>query len=314
MASTTHHPAGLNYQQLLALVFQASLSAQPQVRLLAKSQLTALVSQSDSSFPALFWLVVLTSAQLPVRQAAAIYLKNHISLSYLRSRPCNSPNRSGGPVIQEANWSFLRQNLLAGMSSVPAPIRSLLVPNFKVVISEDYPDPWPDLLDQIVGQLSALIRLCWWTSTASSARLSPEPLKAQLITWIVGLIFPAILQMAQNLLTHQPHLIPPPSSTPGSVPPSYPQTDVGNLFRALLTGLNCSSKSPVTSWSPLLGSPARWRIGRGGAGQGQRSGPILKQLRSRYGSPAQLNETLRCSGLIAIGCKKICEQCFKFNM
>ncbi|KAI8444049.1 armadillo-type protein [Phakopsora pachyrhizi] len=330
MVSTTHHPAGLDQQQLLASVFQDSLSAQPQVRLSAESQLTALVSQSDSSFPALFWLVVSSSAQLPVRQAAAIYLKNHISLSYLRSRPCNSPNRSGGPVIQEAHRSFLRQNLLAGMSSVPAPIRSLLVPSLKVVISEDYPDRWPDLLDQIVGQLSAgqprsiesgligllqLIRLYRWTSTASSARLGPEPSKAQLITRIVGLTFPAILRMAQNLLTHQPHLIiPPPSSTPGSVPDPDPQADVGNLLYLIMkiyktsitSELSIFHQQTIVDWTQLLirvsshqlvsspGFPSsvedreRWSWTRAK----KWSYFILKQLHSRYGSPAQLSQTM----------------------
>lgn len=196
----------------LSDLFSDSLSAELDARLAAEQQLTQL--QSTVGFPSrLFSLVANAELTLAVRQAAAIYLKNLLTINY------NEPPQQQQKINQQ-DVTFIKLHILHAIAHSPPSITALLRPSLAIIISVDYPLRWPDLLPHAITLLSSnqfhhiqaalltileIMRLYRW---------SPRE-KTELRSNAINLSFPSLLQLAQNQI-HLPiqnyHLQPTPSS------------------------------------------------------------------------------------------------------
>lgn len=291
----------------LQSLFQASLSTDLQCRHTAETQLNSL--QPNPGFvTALLSLVASADQPLPSRQAAAIYLKNFIRLSYDPS--LNKPNSS--QKVSDPDRAFLKQHLLRAIAAVPSSIRTLLLPTLAVILSVDYPDRWPDVLPQAInlvrsnefplietGLLSLLevMRLYRWSGRE----------KSELRSKVIENAFPTILQLAQNLISHAPDdyaLLPTPTSLADAnsnigillylvlkiyktsitaeLPPFQQQNIIpwGQLFLAVI-------RQPLKT-SPGFSNDPDERDRWGWSKAKKWAYFILNRLYSRYGSPSQL--------------------------
>lgn len=86
-----------------------------------------------------------------VRQATAVFLKNRIERSWntdsSRPRPDSSP-------IPESDRVFIKSHILPLLVAACArPLRLQIAAAMKTVITYDFPDQWPNLLDEIIALL-----------------------------------------------------------------------------------------------------------------------------------------------------------------
>lgn len=213
----------------LETLFQASLSSDLNSRHAAERQLHAL--ESTTGFvSAIFSLVATPDKDLPVRQAAAVYLKNRIRTAYDR------PGQLKPSSVSDSDKAFLKQHLLHGLTNVPPSIRTLLLPTLAAVIGADYPHSWPELLSQTVNLISSnelaaleaglstlveIVRLYRWAGREKGD--VPDP--------VIHATFPILLSVAQTLLS-QPvedySLQPRPSSI------AEANSNIGNLIHLVL--------------------------------------------------------------------------------
>jgi importin-7 len=86
-----------------------------------------------------------------VRQACVVYLKNRVSRAYFVD-PAH-PRPDAAP-IPESDRVFLKQNILPLLvASTTRSIRVQLASCFKTVLSHDFPDNWPGIVDDIMTLL-----------------------------------------------------------------------------------------------------------------------------------------------------------------
>jgi hypothetical protein len=100
-----------------------------------------------------FMNVVLTiicseDIDLGTRHAAAIYFKNRIR----RGWDNHTPNFVG---ISESDKEFIKQNIIEALSKVPQIIRTQLTSSINIVITNDFPEKWVQLVPNLTALLSS---------------------------------------------------------------------------------------------------------------------------------------------------------------
>ncbi|KAG0144277.1 hypothetical protein CROQUDRAFT_95287 [Cronartium quercuum f. sp. fusiforme G11] len=299
----------MDHSHDLESLFQASLSSDLNSRHAAEHQLKAL-EQTHGFVSALFSLVASSTKDLPVRQAAAVYLKNRIRNSY--DRPAHLKTLS----VSEPDRAFLKQHLLDGLSSVQPSIRALLLPTLSVIITTDYPHAWPELLAQTVNLISTnnlplieaglltlveIIRLYRWAGRE----------KGDLPDQVINATFPILLSLAQTLINQSAEgysLQPRPSSV------AEANSNIGTLMHLILKIYKTSitaelppfHQQHIVPWGQLLltvvRKPLKDALGfpsqleereRWGWTKAKKWAYFtLNRLYSRYGSPSQLPSTM----------------------
>ena len=182
----------------LVQIFTSSLDANINTRRAAELELKKLESQ-DGMLSSCFQIVAAPAADLAIRQAAAIYSKNRI-----RRHWDSSPSRGAPNPIPESDRAAIKSMILASLVDAPTQTRVHIASALGTIARYDFPDSWPNLMEQIVGLLSSgqpqqvygglaalleVVRAYRWNDGAPMMeKLAPAT-------------FPQILQTGNNLLS-----------------------------------------------------------------------------------------------------------------
>jgi len=117
--------------------------------------------------PVLLQVVMSNEVELPVRQAAVIYLKNMVSGSWV-NREAETP---GAPIpfsVHEQDRAVIRDNIVDAVVMAPDIIRIQLGVCVSQIVKHDFPERWPQIVDKVslylqnpdpAGWLGALLSL-----------------------------------------------------------------------------------------------------------------------------------------------------------
>uniref|UniRef100_A0A6Q2Z0B9 Importin N-terminal domain-containing protein n=1 Tax=Esox lucius TaxID=8010 RepID=A0A6Q2Z0B9_ESOLU len=134
----------------------------PNLRIAAENELNQ--SYKIINFaPTLLQIIVSEQVEFPVRQAAAIYLKNMVSQYWQDREP------SLGEVvfpfnIHENDRTQIRDNIVEGIIQCPESIRAQLTVCLRAIIKHDFPGRWTAIVDKIGLYLQSQNSGSWYGS------------------------------------------------------------------------------------------------------------------------------------------------------
>ncbi|XP_055011384.1 importin-8 isoform X2 [Boleophthalmus pectinirostris] len=132
----------------------------PSLRLAAENELNQ--SYKIINFaPTLLQIIVSEQVEFPVRQAAAIYLKNMVSQYWQDREP------AVGEVvfpfnIHENDRQQIRDNIIEGIIRCPESIRAQLTMCLRAMVRHDFPGRWPGVVDKLQVYLRAQNSSGWY--------------------------------------------------------------------------------------------------------------------------------------------------------
>ncbi|XP_015259779.1 PREDICTED: importin-8-like [Cyprinodon variegatus] len=218
----------------------------PNLRLAAENELNQ--SYKIINFaPTLLQIIVSEQVEFPVRQAAAIYLKNMVSQYWQDREP------SVGEVvfpfnIHENDRQQIRDHIVEGIIRCPETIRAQLTMCLRAIVKHDFPGRWTAVVDKIDAYLQSQSSGSWYGSLLALYQLvktyeyrkaeEREPLLAAM-----QIFLPRIQQLISQLL---------PDVTIFSV---LIQKQVLKIFHALVQyslPLQLINNAVMTQWMEIL--------------------------------------------------------------
>ncbi|CAG8526480.1 11131_t:CDS:10 [Ambispora gerdemannii] len=182
-------------------LFSASYHSDRNIRKQAELQIKQ-VETTPEFFSIILQLMGSEELELGARQAAAIYLKNRIRKSW----NVDGETQSGGAIpISTNDREMFKRMILQILVNAQNVVRLQLLECLNKALTYDFPDNWPDYMNQVhslvasndprvvyIGLLSLLqvVKVFQWKT---------NELRGPLIG-IIQTTFPAILQIAQNLV------------------------------------------------------------------------------------------------------------------
>ncbi|XP_068617369.1 importin-7 [Battus philenor] len=118
----------------------------PNQRQQAEDQLTQ-IHKIIGFAPSLLQVVMLNDVQIPVRQAAVVYLKNMVMTGWQEKEP-----EEGEPAsfsIHEQDRAMIRDMIVDAIIQAPDIIRVQLCVCLKTIIKNDFPTRWTQIVDKI---------------------------------------------------------------------------------------------------------------------------------------------------------------------
>uniref|UniRef100_A0A674E4L1 Importin 8 n=1 Tax=Salmo trutta TaxID=8032 RepID=A0A674E4L1_SALTR len=218
----------------------------PNLRIAAENELNQ--SYKIINFaPTLLQIIVSEQVEFPVRQAAAIYLKNMVSQYWQDREP------SLGEVvfpfnIHENDRTQIRDNIVEGIIQCPESIRAQLTVCLRAIIKHDFPGRWTAIVDKIGLYLQSQSSGSWYGSLLALYQLvktyeykkaeERDPLLAAM-----QIFLPRIQQLITQLL---------PDGTIFSV---LIQKQILKIFHALVQyslPLQLINNTVITQWMEIL--------------------------------------------------------------
>ncbi|XP_062851040.1 importin-8 isoform X1 [Trichomycterus rosablanca] len=218
----------------------------PNLRIAAENELNQ--SYKIINFaPTLLQIIVSEQVEFPVRQAAAIYLKNMVSQYWQDREPLL------GEVmfpfnIHENDRSQIRDNMVEAIIRCPESIRAQLTVCLRTIIKHDFPGRWTGIVDKISVYLQSQNSGSWYGSLLALYQLvkTYEFRKAEERTPLLAamqLFLPRIQQLVSQLL---------PDATVFSV---LIQKQILKIFHALVQyslPLQLLNNTVMTQWMEIL--------------------------------------------------------------
>ncbi|XP_066524159.1 importin-8 isoform X2 [Hoplias malabaricus] len=218
----------------------------PNLRLAAENELNQ--SYKIINFaPTLLQIIVSEQVEFPVRQAAAIYLKNMVS-QYWQDREPTLGEVVFPFNIHENDRGQIRENVVEAIIQCPESIRAQLTVCLRVIIKHDFPGRWTGIVDKIGLYLQSQNSGSWYGSLLALYQLvkTYEFRKAEERTPLLAamqLFLPRIQQLTTQLL---------PDATVFSV---LIQKQILKIFHALVQyslPLQLLSNTVMTQWMEIL--------------------------------------------------------------
>ncbi|XP_036433519.1 importin-8 isoform X2 [Colossoma macropomum] len=218
----------------------------PNLRIAAENELNQ--SYKIINFaPTLLQIIVSDQVEFPVRQAAAIYLKNMVSQYWQDREP------SLGEVvfpfnIHENDRGQIRENMVEAIIQCPESIRAQLTVCLRAIIKHDFPGRWTGIVDKISLYLQSQNSGSWYGSLLALYQLvkTYEFRKAEERAPLLAamqLFLPRIQQLITQLL---------PDATVFSV---LIQKQILKIFHALVQyslPLQLLNNTVMTQWMEIL--------------------------------------------------------------
>ncbi|KDQ15134.1 hypothetical protein BOTBODRAFT_32118 [Botryobasidium botryosum FD-172 SS1] len=138
--------------QYLAQLFATTYNPNPNVRKAAELEIRK-VSAQEGMLTALLQIIGTEAVDITIRQACAVYLKNRVQRAYFidpaRPRPDQTP-------IPTSDRAAIKESILSLIITAPSrPIRVQLASCLKTLVSNDFPEQWPGLLDNVTSLFSS---------------------------------------------------------------------------------------------------------------------------------------------------------------
>ncbi|KAL6460272.1 hypothetical protein MHYP_G00320310 [Metynnis hypsauchen] len=218
----------------------------PNLRIAAETELNQ--SYKIINFaPTLLQIIVSDQVEFPVRQAAAIYLKNMVSQYWQDREP------SLGEVvfpfnIHENDRGQIRENMVEAIIQCPESIRAQLTVCLRAIIKHDFPGRWTGIVDKISLYLQSQNSGSWYGSLLALYQLvkTYEFRKAEERAPLLAamqLFLPRVQQLITQLL---------PDATVFSV---LIQKQILKIFHALVQyslPLQLLNNTVMTQWMEIL--------------------------------------------------------------
>ncbi|KAF9257153.1 ARM repeat-containing protein [Marasmius fiardii PR-910] len=190
--------------QTLTNLFSTTFNPDPNIRKAAELQIRK-VGNEEGMISALLQIIAADSIDLATRQACSVWVKNRVASHYSLETPTGRPDRSPLP---QSDKNAIRSNILQLISQSPSRSISLqLASALKNIISQDFPDKWPGLLDDIKSLLgSSEIRQVHAGCVAALETVKAFRFrqKSDLMTRIVTDLFPNLVSIAQQMIQTPP--------------------------------------------------------------------------------------------------------------
>ncbi|ORX83104.1 ARM repeat-containing protein [Anaeromyces robustus] len=128
----------------LSQLFNATLSQDQSIR--TKVELTLKEYEIQDNFMnAVLTVICSENIDLGTRHAASIYFKNRIRRGWDTEKD----------AISENDKAFIKQNIIEALSKVPPVIRTQLTSSINIIICNDFPEKWPQLIPNLTALLSS---------------------------------------------------------------------------------------------------------------------------------------------------------------
>lgn len=222
----------------------------PKMRLAAENELNQ--SYKIISFaPTLLQIIVSDQVEFPVRQAAAIYLKNMVTQYWPDREPM------AGEVIfpfniHENDRQQIRENIVEGIIRSPDLVRAQLTLCLRVIIKHDFPGRWTGVVDKIGFYLQSQNTASWLGSLLCLYQLvkTYEYKKADERTPLIAAMQIFLPRLQQQMV----HLLPDPSHYSVLM-----QKQILKIFYALIQytlPLQLVNNQTMTQWMGIFSSIA----------------------------------------------------------
>ncbi|XP_065070384.1 importin-7-like [Rhopilema esculentum] len=147
----------MDNQQLVSL-FQGTLD--PNLRIEAEKKLEE-ISHFPGFSAVLLQMVMTQEIQIPIRQAAVIYLKNMISHHWVKRNEDLYPVGHLPYVIPDEDKHTLKENIVEATTHAAEQIRVQLTVCIAEILSCDFPDNWPSLIPKLHGYITSENQTTW---------------------------------------------------------------------------------------------------------------------------------------------------------
>lgn len=177
--------------------FLATLGQDANARSQAEATLAA--AEVEKGFVGGCLSILLADVNPSVQAAAGVFLKNRVERGW-------EPRASSAiKQIDPEDKQDLRQRILQAIVTVRPQLRPLLLQVIQKLVNLDYPNVWPELLQDIErmlssndmrvvhGGLSGLLKLCWrfrWSSISDFDK-------------VIALTFPRVLQIGEAIISSE---------------------------------------------------------------------------------------------------------------
>ncbi|KAF5319858.1 hypothetical protein D9758_018456 [Tetrapyrgos nigripes] len=191
--------------QTLSNLFATTFSPDPNVRKAGELQIRK-IGNEEGMIAALLQIVAADNIDIATRQACAVWVKNRVHTNY--TLEAASERRPDRHPIAQSDRDALRSNILRLIASSPSRSVSVQLANaLKTIVSHDFPDKWPGLVDEIKRMLtSGDIREVHAGCVASleSVRAFRFRQKPDMMNKLVSEVFPSLATIASNMLQTPP--------------------------------------------------------------------------------------------------------------
>ncbi|EJD50497.1 ARM repeat-containing protein [Auricularia subglabra TFB-10046 SS5] len=290
--------------QSLSSLFATTYNPDPNVRKAAELEIRRLGGQ-EGMLAGLIQVIGTDGVDVSVRLACAVYLKNRIRRAYFVDPDKPLPDQN--PILP-SDRNAIRQHIFPLIVAAPTrSIRAPLAECLRSLISHDYPEKWPTLLDEIKALLqSARIQevVAGCVAVLELAKAFRYRPGNELTHSFVPQIFPILVNIALQLLA-----APPPPLTPAS--PEIP-TLLHLILKTYKQTLSQSlsphqqSADSIVPWGRLLFQVVSIRLPKEIVPENEDAREncewwkakkwaygCLNRLFTRYGNPSQLPETFK---------------------
>lgn len=286
--------------QTLSNLFTSTLSSDPNVRKSSELKIRE-VGVQEGMVTALLQIIGNDHVDPATRQACSVYLKNRVHTSYTVEAASRRPDQT---VIPQSDRTALKSSILSLLSSSPSrSITVQLASTLKDLISNDFPDRWPTLLDDVKGlllsndihQVGAGCVAALECVRAFRYRQQPDNLAK-----VVEGLFPTLVNIALNMVQT------PPTSTQ-EIPTmlhyilkTYRTSIIVNLTR------HQQSADSIVPWGRLLFAVVNLQLPKGAVPEDEEERErsewwkakkwafsVLTRLFHRYGNPSQLPSAMK---------------------